>query len=144
MSIGISHNILLAKLATRHAKPAGVHHLLPAAVPSFVAPLEVDDLPSIGYSTKLKIKDRFGTTNCGALLKQTRQSLKDVLGPKNGDNLFGYLRGEDDRKLEAHKERKSVSAEVNVSLTRNASLEELMFEVWHPLPNSSASGEFLA
>lgn len=33
--------------------------------------------------------------------------------------VFGYLRGQDDRKLEPHKERKSISAEMNVSLTPN-------------------------
>jgi DNA repair protein REV1 len=29
--------------------------------------------------------------------------------------VYGYLRGVDDRKLEPHKERKSISAEMNVS-----------------------------
>ena len=64
---------------------------------------------------KRKIQERLGTTNCGELLKQSKHSLKEVCGPKNGETLYGFLRGEDERQLEAHKERKSVSAEVNVS-----------------------------
>ena len=80
-----------------------------------LAPLTVEDLPSIGYSIRGKIEDKFGTFNCGELLAQPRGALKAVLGPKTGDMLWGYLRGIDDRKLEPHKERKSISAEMNVS-----------------------------
>ena len=115
VSIGISHNILLAKLATRHAKPAGVYHLLPIAILEFLAPLDVDDLPSVGYSIKSKIQDKFGTSICGELLEQGKGALQKVLGPKTGDMVYGYLRGVDERKLEPHKERKSISAEMNVS-----------------------------
>lgn len=115
VSIGISHNVLLAKLATRAAKPAGVYHLKTVLAPSFLENLDVKDLPSIGYSTASKIEEKFGTTKCGALLNVTKSALQKTLGPKTGEMVFGYLRGEDDRKLEPHKERKSISAEMNVS-----------------------------
>ncbi|ORY33993.1 hypothetical protein BCR39DRAFT_518059 [Naematelia encephala] len=116
VSIGISHNILLAKLATRQAKPAGVYHLVEEAVPSFLAPLDVEDFPSVGWSLKSKIQDKLGTTNCGELLEQPKASLQRICGPKNGEMIWGYLRGLDDRKLEPHKERKSVSAEMNYGI----------------------------
>jgi DNA repair protein REV1 len=115
VSIGISHNILLAKLATRRAKPAGVFHILPNAIPEFLAPLDVEDLPSVGYSIRSKIEEKFGTSKCGELLEQPKGAFRGVLGPKTGDTVWGYLRGIDDRKLEPHKERKSVSAEMIVS-----------------------------
>lgn len=114
MSIGIAHNILLAKLATRRAKPAGVFHLREPDVPAFLAPLDVEDFPSVGYSIKSKIEEKFGTTTAGSLLDVTKPALQKVLGPKTGEMVFGYLRGVDDRKLEPHKERKSISAEMNV------------------------------
>jgi DNA repair protein REV1 len=117
VSIGISHNILLAKLATRRAKPAGVFHLLPNAIPEFIAPLNVEDLPSVGYSMRHKIEEKFGTARCGDLLEHPKGAFRGVLGPKTGDMIWGYIRGMDDRKLEPHKERKSVSAEMNVSGT---------------------------
>ena len=116
MSIGIAHNILLAKLATRAAKPAGVYHLTEAVVPNFLAPLDVKDLPSIGYSTSSKIKEKFKTTICGELLSVNKQALQRALGPKTGEMIYGYLRGVDEKKLEPHKERKSISAEMNVGL----------------------------
>ncbi|WVQ82365.1 hypothetical protein IAT38_004493 [Cryptococcus sp. DSM 104549] len=116
VSIGISHNILLAKLATRHAKPAGVFHMLPSAMPSFLAPLDVADFPSVGHSTKSKIQSAFGTTTVGDLLGVSKGRWKGVLGEKTGDMVWGYCRGLDSRKLEGDKERKSVSAEMNYGI----------------------------
>lgn len=116
VSIGIAHNILLAKLATRAAKPAGVYHLTEPVVADFLAPLDVKDLPSVGYSTSAKIEEKFGTTTCGKLIDITKSAFQRLLGPKTGEMIYGYLRGMDDKKLEPHKERKSISAEMNVSL----------------------------
>jgi DNA repair protein REV1 len=81
----------------------------------FLEDLDVKDLPSIGYSTASKIEEKFGTTKCGPLLEISKSALQKTLGPKTGEMVFGYLRGVDERKLEPHKERKSISAEMNVS-----------------------------
>ncbi|KAK1924231.1 hypothetical protein DB88DRAFT_535146 [Papiliotrema laurentii] len=116
VSIGIAHNILLAKLGTRRAKPAGVYHVVPSVVEALLAPLDVEDLPSIGYSIRGKIEDRFKTTICGDLLQYPKGAFKALLGPKTGEMLWGYIRGIDDRKLEPHKERKSISAEMNYGI----------------------------
>ncbi|WWD02976.1 hypothetical protein V865_001019 [Kwoniella europaea PYCC6329] len=116
VSIGISHNILLAKLATRSAKPAGVAHLLHPDIPKFLAPLDVEDFPSIGHSIKSKIEEKFGTTNVEGLLGVNKLSFQRVLGPKTGEMLYGYLRGIDERKLEPDKIRKSISAEMNYGI----------------------------
>jgi len=115
VSIGISHIVLLAKLATRAAKPAGAYHLTANLAPQFLEDLDVKDLPSIGYSTASKIEEKFGTTKCGPLLEISKSALQKTLGPKTGEMVYGYLRGVDERKLEPHKERKSISAEMNVS-----------------------------
>lgn len=115
VSIGISHNVFLSKLATRRAKPAGVYHLTTAEIPTFLAPLDVEDFPSVGYSIKSKIEEKFGTTIAGELMEHPKGAFRGVLGPKTGEMVWGYLRGMDDRKLEPHKERKSISAEMNVS-----------------------------
>lgn len=114
VSIGISHNIMLAKLATRRAKPAGVYHLLPAEVPAFLAPLDVEDFPSVGGSIRSRMEEKFGTTIVGELTELSRGNIRAVLGPKTGDMVWGYIRGADERRIEPHKERKSISAEMNV------------------------------
>lgn len=116
VSIGISHNILLARLATRKAKPGGVFHLTQEKSKELIAELDVASLPSVGYSMKNKLQDAFGTSNCGELLCQSRQRLRGVLGPKTGDTIYNFLRGLDDRRLTPDKERKSVSAEMNYGI----------------------------
>lgn len=115
MSIGASHNILLARLATRKAKPAGSYHLKEDDIQQFLCDLTVSDLPNFGWATCKKIEEEWGTTSCGDLLDKPKSLLKATLGDKTGETLYGFLRGVDNRKLEPHKERKSVSAEVNVS-----------------------------
>lgn len=138
VSIGIAHNVLLAKLGTRRAKPAGVFHVLPAMVPGLLAPLDVEDLPSIGYSIRSKIQDKFDSTVCGDLLEHPKGAFKAVLGPKTGEMLWGYIRGMDDRKLEPHKERKSISAEMNVGVRDSVSA---LTAVWYSVPNAGTGGD---
>lgn len=90
---------------------------MPDAVPAFMAELEVGDLPNFGWSNEKKIREKFGTTNCGELLSKPKGVLQALLGNKTGESLYNFIRGIDKRKLEPHKERKSVSAEVNASLS---------------------------
>ena len=114
MSIGIAHNILLARLATRRAKPAGSYHLLPADVPSFLAPLDIRDLWGFGWSTQKKAEEKLGTTTLGELAKKSKSMLCDALGKGTGETLYKAIRGIDEKKLESDKPRKSVSSEITV------------------------------
>lgn len=117
VSIGISHNILLARLATRRAKPAGSYHLTSDEVMEFLATLDVCDLHGFGWSTKQKAQEKLGVTNLGELVEKSKSQLIDALGKATGETLYNALRGIDDKKLESDKPRKSVSCEINVSLT---------------------------
>lgn len=56
VSIGISHNVLCAKLATRKAKPAGSFHLMKEDTEAFVAELDVKSLPGVAYATRQKVR----------------------------------------------------------------------------------------
>lgn len=116
VSVGIAHNILLARLATRKAKPGGSYHLLPEEVAEYLAPLEIGQLHGFGYQTKKKSEEKLGTTNLGGLMKKSKGQLIDVFGKATGENLYNALRGVDDRKLESDKPRKSVSCEINVRI----------------------------
>lgn len=115
MSIGIAHNILLARLATRRAKPAKSYHLLSDEIPAFLAPLEISDLHGFGYNTKQKALEKLGTRKLGELLDKSKRVLCDALGKTTGETLYNAIRGIDERQLESSKERKSVSCEINVS-----------------------------
>lgn len=115
VSIGISHNILLARLATRKAKPGGSFHLSPEDVPEFLAPLEISDLHGFGRQAKHKALEKLGTIKLGELVKKSKAQLIEALGKATGETLYNGLRGVDDKQLESDKPRKSVSCEINVS-----------------------------
>lgn len=118
VSVGISHNIMLARMATRHAKPAKSYHLLPGDVPSHLAPLEIKSIHGVGRSIRDKIRDKYGVETLGELLDKSKDSLQRLLGEKTGDKIWKAVRGIDDTPLESDKPRKSVSAEVNVSMQK--------------------------
>ncbi|KAF4614910.1 hypothetical protein D9613_003349 [Agrocybe pediades] len=116
ISIGISHNILLARLATRRAKPGGSYHLLMEEVPEFLAPLCISDLHGFGWSTKQKAIEKLGSDNLAELTKKSKGVLIDALGKSTGETLYNALRGIDDKALESDKPRKSVSCEINYGI----------------------------
>ena len=117
MSIGIAHNIMLARLATRRAKQAGSYHLLHDNVPDFMAPLEIGDLWGFGWSTSKKTKEKLGVTTLGELARKSKATLCDGLRKGTGETLYKAIRGIDDQKLESDKPRKSASCEINVCLS---------------------------
>jgi DNA repair protein REV1 len=115
VSIGISHNVLLARLATRRAKPAGALHIVPADVPDLMSTLQISDLWGFGAMLKEKAREKLGSTALSELAKKSRVALSDALGKKTGETLYNAIRGIDDTPLRSDKQRKSVSCEVNVS-----------------------------
>ena len=114
VSIGISYNILLSRVATRLAKPAGSYHLLPGDVQSVLAPLTIADLHGFGSSTRRKAEEKLGVTTLGELTNMSRGVLCDALGKGTGETLYNALRGIDERKFESDKPRKSVSCDITV------------------------------
>ncbi|KAI0927848.1 hypothetical protein AcW2_004036 [Taiwanofungus camphoratus] len=116
VSIGIAHNIMLARLASRKAKPAGSFHIFLADVPELLAPLDIDDLHGFGHSARHKAQEKLGTSTLGDLAKKSKAMLCDAFGKGTGETLFKALRGVDDRKLESDKPRKSVSCDINYGI----------------------------
>ena len=114
---------MLARLASRRAKPGGSFHLKQEDVPEFLAPLDIDNLHGFGYATRQKAEEKLGTTNLGELAQKSKATLCEALGKGTGETLYKALRGIDDRKLESDKPRKSVSAEINVRLFDFSQLE---------------------
>ncbi|KAI0263776.1 hypothetical protein BC834DRAFT_971142 [Gloeopeniophorella convolvens] len=94
-SIGIAPNIMLARLATRRAKPAGSFHLLPTALPDLLPTLDIQDLHGFG---------------------RAHAALCDALGKSMGETLYKAVRGIDERRLESDKPRKSVSCDINYGI----------------------------
>ncbi|XP_038576785.1 DNA repair protein REV1 isoform X2 [Micropterus salmoides] len=114
-SVGMGSNILLARLATRKAKPDGQYFLKPEEVDDFIRDLPVTSLPGVGPVMGRKLA-AIGVRSCGDLQQMSLSQLQKKFGPRTGQTLFRFCRGLDDRPVRYEKERKSVSAEMNYNI----------------------------
>ncbi|KAM8975617.1 DNA repair protein REV1 isoform 2-T2 [Pelodytes ibericus] len=114
-SVGMGSNILLARMATRRAKPDGQYHLKPEEVDDFIRGQLVNNLPGVGRSMEYKLVS-MGIKTCGDLQNIAMSKLQKEFGPKTGQMLYRFCRGLDDRPIRKEKERKSVSAEINYGI----------------------------
>uniref|UniRef100_A0A8C2SPY7 DNA repair protein REV1 n=1 Tax=Coturnix japonica TaxID=93934 RepID=A0A8C2SPY7_COTJA len=114
-SVGMGSNILLARMATRKAKPDGQYHLKPEEVDDFIRGQLVTNLPGVGRSMESKLAS-LGIRTCGDLQCASMSKLQKEFGPKTGQMLYRFCRGLDDRPVRTEKERKSVSAEINYGI----------------------------
>ncbi|KAI0628801.1 hypothetical protein C8Q77DRAFT_1067197 [Trametes polyzona] len=131
VSVGIAHNIMLARLASRRAKPAGSFHLRPEDVADFLAPLDIDDLHGFGHSARQKAAEKLGATNLGELAKKSKAALCEALGKGTGETLYKAIRGIDERPLESDKPRKSVSCDINygIRFENNEQAEAFIYQM---------------
>lgn len=114
-SVGMGSNILLARMATRKAKPDGQYLLRSEEVDDFIRDHTVTSLPGVGRSMGAKLGS-LGVRSCGDLQQVSLQQLQKEFGPRTGQTLFRFCRGLDDRPVRSEKERKSVSAEMNYNI----------------------------
>lgn len=110
VSIGGGTNRLVAKLATRRAKPAGVHVVRPGSEAEFVASLELSAIPGIGPSLRARLEDR-GIYRVRELAAVEEAWLIRWFGAARGRWLWERARGIDSSPVIASEERKSISSE---------------------------------
>ncbi len=108
-SAGIGPNKLIAKIASDLNKPNGQYEVAPNEVAEFMAALPVRKIWGIGAVTERKLQER-GITTCGQLQGYSRLELRNIFG-KFGAELYDLCRGIDERPVEPHRERKSLSTE---------------------------------
>ncbi|CAA7014851.1 unnamed protein product [Microthlaspi erraticum] len=111
-SAGIGGTMLIARLATRVAKPAGQFHISAEKVEEFLDKLPVGTLPGVGSVLKEKLEKQ-NIQTCGHLRLISKDSLQKDFGVKTGEMLWSYSRGLDIRSVTAVQESKSIGAEVN-------------------------------
>lgn len=109
ISVGISVNKLLAKIACELAKPNNVGTLWPEEVPEQLWPLSIRNLPGIGPVTEQKL-ERFGIKTVRDLANHPLDPLIRYLGD-HVKTLHQYAHGIDNRELEMEHEAKSISEE---------------------------------
>ncbi|XP_063870475.1 DNA repair protein REV1-like isoform X3 [Scylla paramamosain] len=114
-SAGLGANMLVARMATRHAKPNGQHWADPEDLLLYMKDHKATELPGVGWSTGKRLEAE-GLTTCGDLQKCSLGQLQSLLGPRTGHSLYNYCRGVDTRAVKSEHVRKSVSAEVNYGI----------------------------
>ena len=87
MSIGIGESLLLARIATKKAKPAGSYHLKREDAVDHLAPLPLSILPGFGYNTIEKIKAKY-MIGCDGAHRWTRKQLNITVEGYNTDNIW--------------------------------------------------------
>jgi DNA polymerase-4 len=112
-SAGIASNKLLAKIASDMNKPNGQCVVAPGQVESFMESLPVRKLWGIGGVSSEKLEKR-GVTTCGHLQNLSRVELHRLFG-RFGLELYDLCRGIDDRPVQPHRLRKSLSTEETFS-----------------------------
>ncbi|RMX65532.1 hypothetical protein DD238_004915 [Peronospora effusa] len=117
-SVGVSFNILLAKLSSQKAKPDGIYQVSdPDQAATFMLSLNIRDLPGAGVKTRAKL-EALGVEDVRQLVSMTKGELVQSVGKAPGEMLYNYARGRDIRPLsmESNMMRKSVSAVVNFGI----------------------------
>ena len=127
VSIGLSANKFLAKLASDLDKPRGFSVIGQAEAADFLAPLPVRKIAGVGAATAGRMERR-GITTIGQLQELSEQQLVADYG-KFGRRLAHYCRGEDSRRVTPFRRAKSVSAETTFAVNKQTP-EDLCAALW--------------
>lgn len=109
MSVGISYNKFLAKLASDWNKPNGIKIITEDMVPGILLPLSVKSVHGIGPRSSEKLNN-IGIYTVGDLLMLSEEFLTDFFG-KAGIDIYNRIRGIDNRKINTERKRKSLGME---------------------------------
>ncbi|MGH7469312.1 MAG: Y-family DNA polymerase [Longimicrobiales bacterium] len=108
LSIGGGTNRLIAKLAARRAKPAGVLVVPTGEELEFMRTLSLASLPGVGPRFQQRLR-AYGLTMVTDVLPHERTQLATWFGEGVGDWLFDRIRGRDGARVHAHGVQKSIS-----------------------------------
>ena len=128
VSIGLSGNKFLAKIASDLDKPRGFAVLAPAEAPAFLAPRPVGFIYGVGAVSAAKLAND-GFRLIADLQRADERDLMRRYG-EEGLRLWRLARGIDDRSVDPERETKSVSAETTFDRDI-ADFRPLEQHLWH-------------
>ncbi len=108
-SAGVAPNKFLAKIASDWEKPNGLTVITPEKIAEFVAALPVEKICGVGKVTAKKMH-AMEIVTCLDLQQYDKEILSQRFG-KFGARLYDLARGNDDRKVQPNRLRKSLSVE---------------------------------
>ncbi len=112
ISVGISYNKFLAKLASDWNKPNGIKIITQNMVPDILRPLSISKVYGIGKKSANKL-NKIGIFTIDDLMKLPKQYLIDFFG-KYGIEIYDRIRGIDTREVKPSREIKSIGRETTL------------------------------
>lgn len=109
ISLAMSVNKLVSKVATAEFKPGANQHIKAGTEKEFLAPLSVDKIPMIGKQTSSFLYD-MGVRTVATLREMPVNFLVSAFG-KNGISLWNKANGIDESPVLPYMEQKSISTE---------------------------------
>jgi DNA polymerase-4 len=129
VSIGLSANKFLAKIASDLDKPRGFSVIGGMEAQAFLAPRPVSILPGVGPAMVASL-EKAGLRTVGDLARTDIKELAERFG-SHGLRLSKLAHGEDHRAVNPREERKGISAETtfNEDLSARSDLEDILAEL---------------
>ncbi len=122
MSVGISYNKFLAKLASDWNKPNGIKIIKADMIPDILLPLPVKSVHGIGPKSAQRLND-IGVYKVKDLMNLTEEFLIELFG-KQGREIYYRIRGIDNRSINTERERKSLGTET--TFTKDTKNKEIL------------------
>ncbi len=113
-SIGVSYNKLLAKIGSDFKKPGGITIIEPHRATKFLENLPIEVYPGVGRKARKKLYEYAIYT--GKDFKKIDQEKCEKLFGKLGVSLFQYVRGVDNREVNANRIAKSIGCEYTMQV----------------------------
>ena len=112
LSIGISYNKFLAKLASDWNKPNGVKVITKEMVPEVLKPLPISKIYGLGKKSVNRLNN-MGLFKIEDLYAQPKEFFIEYFG-KYGIDIYNRIRGIDDRVVTPNRDRKSYGKETTL------------------------------
>lgn len=112
LSVGISYNKFLAKLASDWNKPNGIKSIDKEMIPRILWPLSIGKVHGLGKQMERKLNN-MAIFNIKELYDLDKEFLYEYFG-KQGIEIYYRIRGMDNREVITTRERKSIGKEITL------------------------------
>jgi DNA polymerase-4 len=119
ITVGVARTKVVAKMASRAAKPDGLLVVMPAEERAFLDPLAVEDLWGVGPATAKRLRERRLTT-VGELAQLSEAALIEILGKAGGRHVHALANNIDPRPVQPNRPPRSFGAQRSLGRRRIA------------------------
>ena len=137
ISLGLSVNKTVSKIATNECKPNGELQVVQTEVQPFLNPLSIKKIPGVGDATFIKLSE-MGVRKIHTLVEIPREMMFRIMG-QNGITLWQKANGIDNSAVIPYRESKSIGTQstfeadsINIEMIRNliaGMVTELAYEL---------------